>query len=920
MFDEIKAVAARLRRRLRRLVLTSGRCTTSGAVDAAVDAAARAGPRLRRRRRGLAAHHRLRRRQGPGAASSRDGEPTYFAADCAYYLDKRARGFDRVHLHARRRPPRLHRPAAGDRGRASATTRTQTVEMLIGQLVNLVRDGEPVRMSKRAGTVVTLDDLVDAVGVDAARYALVRYSVDSPLDLDLDLLDPADQRQPGLLRAVRARPAGLARPQRRRPRHRPAADDEFDPALLDARAGGRPAAGARRVPAGRRDRRRAARAAPGRPLPGGAGRRLPPVLRRLPGAAAAATRTDRPDLHARPAVAVRRDPAGARQRPRPARRLRAGADVTCGARGRRPARRRCTPSRRRRCWPRRPTPNALAAAGLAARRAPATTPARSSVGGVDVRDLAPSLRHPAVRPRRGRLPRPLPGLRATAFGGADVYYAAKAFLCQRGRCAGWPRRGSALDVCTGGELAVGAARRLPGRADRACTATTSPSPSWRRRSSAGVGRIVVDSFDEIARLAAIAAERGVRRRGAGPGHRRRRGAHPRVHRHRARGPEVRLLAGRRRGGRGGAAGSSPLPSLELVGLHSPHRLADLRHRRLRGRRPPGGRRCWPRSATSTASSCAELDLGGGLGIAYTAERRPARRRASWPRGCAAIVDRECARAGLAVPRLSVEPGRAIVGPGTVTLYEVGTVKDVELDGGRPTLRQRRRRDERQHPHRAVRRRVHRARWRPARQRRAADAVPGWSASTARAATSWCKDAWLPADLAPGDLLAVAATGAYCRSMASNYNHVPRPPVVAVARTARPGCSCGGRPRRTCSRSTPAEPGQVRSAWQDGATAGTTVARARRPRGRGPRAEPWRRSMGAQPLRVALLGCGTVGREVVRLLHEQADDLAARVGAPLELVGIAVRRPARHPDVPAGAAHHRRRRRWSSATTSTSSSR
>ena len=92
------------------------------------------------------------------------------------------------------------------------------VEVLIGQMVNLVRDGEPMRMSKRAGTVVTMDDLVDAVGVDAARYTLIRSSVDSTLDIDLDLVDPAEQRQPGLLRAVRARPAGLAGPQRRRPR------------------------------------------------------------------------------------------------------------------------------------------------------------------------------------------------------------------------------------------------------------------------------------------------------------------------------------------------------------------------------------------------------------------------------------------------------------------------------------------------------------------------------------------------------------------------------------------------------------------------------------------------------------------------------------------------------------------------------
>ena len=145
-------------------------------VEQALDAAARAGPRLRRRRRDLAAHHRLRRRQGPGAASRATASWTYFAADCAYYLDKRERGFDRLHLHARRRPPRLRRPAARRWPRAFGDDPERNLEVLIGQLVNLLRDGEPVRMCKRAGTVVTLEDLVDAVGVDAARYALSRYS------------------------------------------------------------------------------------------------------------------------------------------------------------------------------------------------------------------------------------------------------------------------------------------------------------------------------------------------------------------------------------------------------------------------------------------------------------------------------------------------------------------------------------------------------------------------------------------------------------------------------------------------------------------------------------------------------------------------------------------------------------------------
>jgi arginyl-tRNA synthetase len=114
------------------------------------------------------------------------GEWTYFAADCAYYLDKRERGFDRVVIM-------LGADHHGyiNRMRAMVTCfgddPAQTLEILIGQLVNLVKDGEPVRMSKRAGNIVVLADLVDAIGPDAARYALVRYSSEQTIDIDLDL-------------------------------------------------------------------------------------------------------------------------------------------------------------------------------------------------------------------------------------------------------------------------------------------------------------------------------------------------------------------------------------------------------------------------------------------------------------------------------------------------------------------------------------------------------------------------------------------------------------------------------------------------------------------------------------------------------------------------------------------------------------
>jgi arginyl-tRNA synthetase len=124
-----------------------------------------------------------------------DGEAAYIAGDLAYYLDKRGRGFDRcIYMlgadHHGYVPRMMAMCAAfGDEPGVN-------LEIMIGQLVNLVRDGEPVRMSKRAGTVVTMEDLVEIVGVDAARYALVRSSINSQLDIDLALLQKKTNDNP----------------------------------------------------------------------------------------------------------------------------------------------------------------------------------------------------------------------------------------------------------------------------------------------------------------------------------------------------------------------------------------------------------------------------------------------------------------------------------------------------------------------------------------------------------------------------------------------------------------------------------------------------------------------------------------------------------------------------------------------------
>lgn len=116
-----------------------------------------------------------------------DGELTYFASDCAYYLDKRRRGFDvAIYLLGADHHGYVNRLKAV--AACAGDDPDRNIEVLIGQLVKTIREGREVRLSKRAGEIVTLSDLVDEVGVDAARYTLIRYPADSPLSMDLDLL------------------------------------------------------------------------------------------------------------------------------------------------------------------------------------------------------------------------------------------------------------------------------------------------------------------------------------------------------------------------------------------------------------------------------------------------------------------------------------------------------------------------------------------------------------------------------------------------------------------------------------------------------------------------------------------------------------------------------------------------------------
>ena len=173
----------------------------------------------------------------------------------------------------------------------------------------------------------------------------------------------------------------------------------------------------------------------------------------------------------------------------------------------------------------------------------------------------------------------------------------------------------------------------------------------------------------------------------------------------------------------------------------------------------------------------ELDLGGGFGIAYTSEHDPLPPK-SLAAEMADIVDRECRANGVGIPRISIEPGRAIAGPSTFTLYQVGTVKQVRLDGG--ASRSYVSVDGGMSDN--VRTALYDADFSCTLAGRASNATPVLTRVVGKHCESGdivVKDEFLPADIVAGDLLAVPGTGAYCRALSSQYNHTPRPPVVAV---------------------------------------------------------------------------------------------------------------------------------------------
>ncbi|MFE7774509.1 diaminopimelate decarboxylase [Streptomyces sp. NPDC057445] len=359
---------------------------------------------------------------------------------------------------------------------------------------------------------------------------------------------------------------------------------------------------------------------------------------------------------------------------------------------------------------------------------------------------------------------------AEAFGkDADVFYAGKAFL-SRAVVRWLKEEGLNLDVCSGGELITALDAGMP--AERiAFHGNNKSSEEIERAVRAGVGRIVLDSFQEIVRVAHIAQSLGRRQRVQ---IRVTVGVEAHTHEFIATAHEDQKFGVALADGQAAEAvrRALKLDGLELIGIHSHigSQIFDMAGFEVSARRVV---QLLAQVRDEHGVELPEIDLGGGLGIAYTSDDDP-REPHEIAKALGEIVTRECEAAGLRTPRISVEPGRAIVGPTAFTLYEVGTIKPLEglrtyvsVDGGMSDN---------------IRTALYDAEYSVALVSRSSTAGP----MLVRVVGKHCesgdiivRDAFLPADLAPGDLIAVPATGAYCRSMASNYNHALRPPVVAI---------------------------------------------------------------------------------------------------------------------------------------------
>jgi diaminopimelate decarboxylase len=360
-----------------------------------------------------------------------------------------------------------------------------------------------------------------------------------------------------------------------------------------------------------------------------------------------------------------------------------------------------------------------------------------------------------------------------AFAAYDVFYAGKAFLCTT--VARWvAEEGLSLDVCSGGELTV-AERAGFDMARVGFHGNNKSLEEIERAVTVGVGRIILDSFHEIERVAEVAERLGRTQRVMV---RVTAGVEAHTHEYIATAHEDQKFGFSITNGAAYDAVRRVVeaPGLELLGLHSHigSQIFDSSGFEVAARRVLA---LHARISEELAVTLPELDLGGGFGIAYTTQDDPSD-PAQLAIELSKIVEHECRGLGIDEPRLSIEPGRAIVGPAMCTLYEVGTVKEVALDGG--ASRTYVSVDGGMSDN--IRTALYDADYSCTLANRRSDAPPVLTRVVGRhceAGDIVVKDEFLPGDIRPGDLVAVPGTGAYCRSMASNYNHALRPPVVAV---------------------------------------------------------------------------------------------------------------------------------------------
>lgn len=394
------------------------------------------------------------------------------------------------------------------------------------------------------------------------------------------------------------------------------------------------------------------------------------------------------------------------------------------------------------------------------------------IGGVPIPDLVANVNTPAYVLDEADFRARARAFRE-AFAPAQVFYAGKAFLCTA--VVRWiDEEGLCLDVCSDGELSVALRAGFdPSRIGY--HGNNKAAHDLRRAVDAGVGRIIVDSFDEIDRLDVITRDLG---RTANVMVRVTAGVEAHTHEYIATAHEDQKFGFSITSGAALDAVRRVVAAdgLELLGLHSHigSQIFDTSGFEVAARRVLTLHR---QIVDEVGVEPPELDLGGGFGIAYTTQDDPSD-PAQLATEMAKIVEHECRALDVAEPALSIEPGRAIVGPAGCTVYTVGTVKEVELDGGATRL------------YVSVdggmsdniRTALYDADYSCTLANRESAAAP----VLARVVGKHCeagdilvKDEFVPGDIAPGDLLAVPGTGAYCRSMASNYNHALRPPVIAV---------------------------------------------------------------------------------------------------------------------------------------------